>query len=185
MRSGAAAPKKTTYIYFERLTFLKVVAEHAPTSTNIENEDSGSPSNQEIQNVQQYRPHQKKQRMTEDTVGMQMVDVLKSSISAREEREKNDDSDKLFLLSLVDGFKRIPDTFKASAKIDMIKLIEKYQAQNINRFDYSTNTQWHYDCAGTSSRQGYFTGPPSGASGYNLQSPESELSQSSDYVDTF
>jgi hypothetical protein len=78
-----------------------VVTESGPTASNIER--ATKPEAAEISETwssQAYRPHQKK-KPTDDVIGMEMVNVLKSSIQSREE-SKHHDSDKLFLLSLLD-----------------------------------------------------------------------------------
>jgi hypothetical protein len=126
VRSGAAAPKKSTYIYFDQLHFLKVVTESGPLTSNIER--ATEPEAEEVSETQSchdYIPPQKKKR-NDDVIGMEMVNVLKSSIKSREESERHD-ADKLFLLSLLDDFKAIPQYSKNRAKIEMLNLVEKYQ----------------------------------------------------------
>jgi hypothetical protein len=85
-----------------------VVTESGPTASNIER--ATEPEAAEISETlssQAYRSPQKK-KYTDDVIGMEIVNVLKSSIKSREESERHD-SDKLFLLSLLDDFKKIPD----------------------------------------------------------------------------
>lgn len=126
VRSGGAAPKRNTYIYFDQLQFLKVLTECGPTASNIERDiEPKAAEISETQSSQAYRPPQKKKR-TDDAVGMEMVNVLKANIQSREESERHD-SDKLFLLSLLDDFKKIPHCSKSGAKIEMINLVQKYQ----------------------------------------------------------
>jgi hypothetical protein len=105
IRSGAAAPKRNSYIHFQQLHFLKGAA-----GTSSET----------------HRPPQNKKR-AEDCIGLEMVNVLRSTL---QESERHD-SDILFLLSLVDDFKKIPDYSKSSAKIEMIKLIQSYQPKPV------------------------------------------------------
>lgn len=126
VRSGGAAPKRNTYIYFDQLQFLKVVTECGPTACNTERATQPKAAEiSETQSPQAYRPPQKKKR-TDDVVGMEMMNVLKADINSREESEPHD-SDKLFLLSLLDDFKRIPHYSKSRAKIEIINLVQKYQ----------------------------------------------------------
>jgi hypothetical protein len=87
VRSGAAGPKKSTYIYFDHLQFLKVVTESGPTASNIER--ATEPEAAEIsenQSSRTYRPPQKKKKKkrTDFVIGMETVNVLKPSIKSRE-----------------------------------------------------------------------------------------------------
>jgi hypothetical protein len=126
-RSGAAAPKKSTYIYFDQLQFLNVITECGPIASNFERATEPEAAEiSETQSSQGYIPPQKKKR-NDDVISMEMVNALKSSINSREESERHD-SDKFFLLSLLDDFKKIPDYSKNSAKIEMLNVVQKYQA---------------------------------------------------------
>ncbi|XP_021931336.1 uncharacterized protein LOC110835438 [Zootermopsis nevadensis] len=109
IRIGAAAPKKNSYIYFQQLHFLKVVAETSDTPSS-----------------QTYRPPPKK-TSTEDYVGLEMVIHTATGYKPICIESEHHDSDKLFLLSLLDDFKKIPDYSKSTAKIELIKLIQSYR----------------------------------------------------------
>jgi hypothetical protein len=130
IRSGAAAPKRNSYIYFQQLHFLKGTAESSPTTSNIDRPtEQEAAETSDTPTSETYRPPQKKKR-AEDYIGLEMVNVLKSRLQSIEESERHD-SDILFLLSLVDDFKKIPDYSKSSAKIEMIKLIQSYQLKPV------------------------------------------------------
>ena len=48
-----------------------------------------------------------KRKRSDDVIGMEMVNILKSSIKSREESKRHD-ADKLFLLALLDDFRAVP-----------------------------------------------------------------------------
>jgi hypothetical protein len=71
-----------------------------------------------------------KEKCSEDCIGLEMVNILKSSLQSGEDSECYD-SDKLFLLSLVDDFKNMSDYSKSRVKIEMVKFIQSYQPQPV------------------------------------------------------
>lgn len=85
---------------------------HALSETNA---NSGS--------TQSERPVSKKKKTTDDD---NLVKVLRESIVMREERErqKESDSDRLILLSLLNDFKNIPRHRKLSTKMELIVVIK-------------------------------------------------------------
>jgi hypothetical protein len=130
IRRRAAAPKNYLYIYFHQLRFHKVAAESIQSASNIEHPtEPEAAENLDTQSSQTYRPRQKETH-TEDYIGLEIVNILKSSLQSGKESERHD-SDKLFLLSLVDDFKKMPDYSKGGAKIEMINLIHSYQPQPV------------------------------------------------------
>lgn len=72
------------------------------------------------------RPVSKKKKTSDDD---NLVQVLRESIVMREERERQQesDSDRLFILSLLDDFKYIPRHRKLSTKIELIEVIKRAQ----------------------------------------------------------
>lgn len=90
------------------------------TRTAETNASSGS--------TQGERPVSKKKKTSDDD---NLVQVLRESIVMREERERQQesDSDRLFILSLLDDFKNIPRHRKLSTKMELIEVIKRAQMQ--------------------------------------------------------
>ncbi|XP_049771163.1 uncharacterized protein LOC126136425 [Schistocerca cancellata] len=67
----------------------------------------------------------KKQKSNDD----RLIDVLQQSIPLREERERNQesDSDGLFLLSLLEDMKEIPEQRKLTTKLEITDVIKRAQ----------------------------------------------------------
>lgn len=88
------------------------------TSTAEANANSGR--------TQGERPVYKKKKSSDDE---NLVQVLRESIAMREERERQQesDSDRLFMLSLLDDFKNIPRYRKLSTKMELIEVIKRAQ----------------------------------------------------------
>ncbi|KAG8246585.1 hypothetical protein J6590_081413 [Homalodisca vitripennis] len=70
-----------------------------------------------------------KKRKSVDKVGKQLINVLKNSSEERKKFEKEvlEDEDKLFMMSLVNDFKNIPQEMKLSAKRQILTVIEQHQ----------------------------------------------------------
>ena len=65
--------------------------------------------------------------------------VLKSSVQAREEREKNqeNDDDRMFLLSLLNPMKKVPENMKLEVRSQIIQIIAKASYPTSNNPDIS------------------------------------------------
>lgn len=121
-----------TYIYFDQLQFLRATVVNNETQNSMgeirtveTNTDSGT--------IQGERPVSKKKKTDDDT----LVQVLKESIAIREEREKRpeSDSDRLFMLSLLEDFKNIPKHRKLSTKMELIDVIKRAQMPSMETHD--------------------------------------------------
>ncbi|CAG5023386.1 unnamed protein product [Parnassius apollo] len=76
--------------------------------------------------IQGKRPVSKNKKTCDDE---NLVQVLKESIAIREERERKQesDSDRLFMLSLLEDFKNIPKHRKLSTRMELIDVIKRAQ----------------------------------------------------------
>lgn len=77
----------------------------------------------------------KRKKNNEDHIGAQLVGVLSKNL---EKKNLDDDNDRLFFLSLVKDFKKIPDHLRMQTKLDILRVIN--DAQQFS--DYYANTQW-------------------------------------------
>lgn len=93
------------------------------TSTN---ETDIVKSNNENDNAKIRSPVTKKKKKSDDN---NSIEVLKQSISTEEDRNRNQecDSDKLFLVSLLNDLKMIPEHRRLSTKIELMNLIKRDQ----------------------------------------------------------
>jgi hypothetical protein len=88
----------------------------------------------------------KKRKQTEDDESANLVDILKQSIAMREEREskQDSDSDRLFMLSLLEDFKKIPKHRRLGTKMEIINVIKRAQTcpiDTINSASHWTNNE--------------------------------------------
>ena len=80
----------------------------------------------------------RKKSNNEDVIGQQLVSVLNKNLEYKKEMEN--DEDKLFLLSLLREFKKIPESNKLEARCEIIRAIRNAQQPS---FHYSyPNTQF-------------------------------------------
>lgn len=128
------------------------------TRTAETNANSGS--------IQGERPVSKKKKTSDDD---NLVQVLRESIVMREERERQQesDSDRLFMLSLLNDFKNIPRHRKLSTKMKLIEVMKRAQMETHDS-EFSPFRQRYVDYEpGTSTGQRYSTeyGPETTSSG--------------------
>lgn len=150
-KSGAAAKRKSPYVY-QNLMFLKDTVEPNTTESNVnDTENIVLPT---PESVSQGQPRSKKKKEDNNLEKEDLVSVLKESINSRTQRESFlEDEDRLFMLSLVKDFKKIPESAKLTTKMEIINLI--HRAQN-TRYDPS-----HYEPMTTMTRHNQPTYPRS------------------------
>lgn len=158
-KSGAAASRKSPYTYFLQLQFLKDSCELNKTQGNMDEpaDDNESEDNSARRRVRSRSPITKKKIQTEEEERGNLVNILKQSVTMREERERiqESDSDRLFLLALLPDLKKIPEYRKLSTKMELINIINKNQ-ENPIQTNYaripSSNEQYFH---GYTSRSNY------------------------------
>ncbi|KAL4111820.1 hypothetical protein QTP88_015705 [Uroleucon formosanum] len=135
-KSGAAASRKISYIYFPQLQFLKETVQKNQTQASID--ETEVVSNDEGGNVQIRSLIAKNKKKSDDD---SLIEVLKESISLRENRERKQecDSDRLFMLSLLDDFRKIPEDRRLPTKMELLDVIKRAQPLRleINNQSYS------------------------------------------------
>ncbi|CAG5005812.1 unnamed protein product [Parnassius apollo] len=96
--------------------------------------------------IQDKRPVSKKKKTCDDE---NLVQVLKESIAIREERERKQesDSDRLFMLSLLEDFKNIPKHRKLSTRMELIDVIKRAQMPFMETYnsEFGVFRQGHVD----------------------------------------
>nr|CAI5830477.1 unnamed protein product [Callosobruchus analis] len=145
------------------------------SSTTVESEDAHSSELQEKDPLDfEYRPYHraKKKKIKVEVEEPVVAETVSVADTNSREPQEDSESDKLFLLSLLDGFRRIPDAYKSAAKIDMIKLIEKYQ----NTVFYAQEADDDLTGAGVGSTSDpdFYARPPSAFSDHSNDSIRSE-----------
>lgn len=145
------------------------------TRTAETNANSGS--------TQGERSVSKKKKRSDDD---NLVQVLRESIVMREERERQQesDSDRLFMLSLLNDFKNIPRHRKLSTKMELIEVIKRAQIETHDS-EFSPFHQRYVDYEpGTSAARSYrpqtsFSGQyRSGYSTHSNYGPEASNTES-------
>lgn len=83
-------------------------------------------SNDEGGDVQIRPPVAKKKKKSDDD---SLIEVLKESISLRKNREmkQESDADRLFMLSLLEDFRKIPEDRRLSTKMELLDVIKRAQ----------------------------------------------------------
>lgn len=221
----SAAARKSPYIYFNQLLFLKPTVEQNSTESNLNDADDNV-DNPIPESISQATSRSKKKKVESNIEREDLVSILKESINSRNERESRyeNDSDRMFLLSLLHDFKTIPESAKMSTKVEIINLIQRAQCGRYDSghveprtsytqpgYSRTSYTQPSYSRTSYPSyhqeyNQGYVTqpagsqrpsvsrpvdSPPFHSSTDDVQSPESNYSQSSHYseyseiLDTF
>jgi len=150
--SAATSSKKTSYVYYDQLAFLEKVKGSKSTTSNFSSKDSSTDSSSgAIENVPQDEHDGSSSEQRDENCGKAkkkklnkvhsdsqedaaIIEVLKHSIKNREEREKNleDDDDRLFLLSLLNPLKKVPEARKLQVRAELMQVV-------ISNSSHSTN----------------------------------------------
>lgn len=102
-RIGSAAKRKSPYVYYNLLLFLK-----DSTSTNETELDSANDASQSHdESFETQKPKRTKKSQNEDFVGEQLTTNFNENSECR--NETDNDYDKLFFLSLLGEFKKYPN----------------------------------------------------------------------------
>ncbi|RVE50121.1 hypothetical protein evm_005327 [Chilo suppressalis] len=96
--------------------------------TTIRNDDN--PSSNTV-----LATKKRKKNSDDNNIGAQLAGVISKNL---ERKNLDDDDDRLFFLSLVKEFKKIPDHMRMQTKLDILRLIN--DAQQFS--DYYANTSW-------------------------------------------
>ncbi|KAL4718840.1 hypothetical protein ACJJTC_014070 [Scirpophaga incertulas] len=123
-KSGSEAKTKRKYVYFDRLQFLSELYEIKPDSKGKNNQtgDAATASTS------------KSKTKNSSTNDNDETNTLLKILAERLQNKRNssedvsEDGDRYFLLSLLNDFKRIPESRKMDAKYDIIGIIRKYAA---------------------------------------------------------
>lgn len=120
--------RKSLYMWFNQLEFLRDLLTpkiknqlevdmnvvHANVDTDDESDDGIDSTSKKMIGTESY----KKQDVISESKYIQKNNLIETDI-------KEMDSDKLFLLSLLDDFKRIPEKDKMQAKCEILNIINK------------------------------------------------------------
>lgn len=99
------------------------------TEIKVENEVEEA-QNIAIHSSDSSRAPKNNKRNKNDDVGREVIGILNRSL---EKKNDEDDEDRLFFLSLVKEFKKIPEHVRMQAKMDILKVIQDAQyADNPN-----------------------------------------------------
>ncbi|XP_050358745.1 uncharacterized protein LOC126779039 [Nymphalis io] len=167
-KSGSAAKKKVPYVFYDNLLFIKdTVTVNRTDGNGTGNDDENTSIQTEINvpSMSSLPPKRRKKNNDDNEVGAQLVGVLSKNL---ERKNMDDDDDRLFFLSLVKEFKKIPEHRQMQTKLDILKVIKDAQ----QFFDYS-NASWSFSRANNTYR-GYQTAH------YSRNNPHTELMQSLD-----
>jgi len=126
-KSGSEISRKNPYVYYNQLSFLKPIIQNKPTEKNLipdvdESGDDGPSSSKVLNN----EPSSKKKKVTStNSIENKIINALHKSVEFREEQTNKyeEDTDRLFLLSLLKPLKQIPEPLRFSVKIDLMKVI--------------------------------------------------------------
>lgn len=159
--SGTAFKRKSHYMWFNQLEFLKdlstpKVVKKLEVNTNIVDTNVSDTNTEDTDNESEddnVSPSKKTiglQSNTKEEIGPELPYIQNNLI---ESDTKEMDSDKLFLLSLLDDFKRIPEKHKMHAKCEILNILNKTIQRNVSHSltqaaDHNyLNTNWRNYCS--------------------------------------
>ncbi|XP_050424250.1 uncharacterized protein LOC126835602 [Adelges cooleyi] len=128
LKSGSGSKPWTTYMYYNQLSFLSTCVRNKQTTSNLndndaeptiknEDNDSMNDSGEEHsykETITRSRSSKKQKTQPKDTEGQLFLPLQKSV---------EEDPDRLFLLSLIDDFKQVPEDKKLDVKLSIMRII--------------------------------------------------------------
>lgn len=135
VKSGSASSRKTPYTFYSQLSFLQRVVKPKNRADNMEEISvdetahgaEEGPSTSTVHSSEGRRSKRKRSE-NENTSSdvQQFVTILRDGIRSREEREMSleKDDDRLFLLSLVSGMKKVPEELRYSVRMQIMQVID-------------------------------------------------------------
>lgn len=160
VKSGAGASRKSEYVYFKQLLFLQNASPNANTEDSIAEKDdcpNDEPQGPYTGYLKATENARKKRKVCNDDTD-EVVKLLRKSVDARMERDAvlEGDEDRMFLLSLLSSFKRVPVHKKPMLKITLISDIEAAASPDpLSEPGIFPSTSQTYQ-----ERRGYHTQPP-------------------------
>jgi len=150
MKSGSGSKSWKTYVYYNQLSFLSTCvgnkqtisnfndndaeqyADAEPTTDNEDNDninDSGEEHAYE-DTITQSRPSKKIKTQNKDSESQLFLSIQKSLENRNEMTKSMDDPDRLFLLSLINDLKQVPEENKMEVKLSIMQTISN--AKNLD-----------------------------------------------------
>lgn len=144
---SGGAKKKCPYVFYDNLLFLKDTVSVNSTSSNI---TSNTEINNEDEIVEHTTAHpsdsswvvpKRNKKNKNDDIGRELIGILNKNL---ETKNVGDDEDRLFFMSLVKDFKKIPEHLHMQTKLDVLKVIQDAQRQNYpNTRDWNIQNNLH------------------------------------------
>jgi len=135
-KSGSAAKKKCPYFFYDNLLFLKDTVSVNLTTSNI-TFNAKAYNGDEIEKPKHIAVHSSDsswapKKSKNNYVGKELLGILSKNL---ETKNVEDDEDRLFFLSVVKDFKKIPEHLRMQIKLAVLKIIHDAQISNYSGFD--------------------------------------------------
>lgn len=215
-KSGSSASHKTPYIYFKQLLFLKNTIGNLNPERSITEEEKSTTDQEPLGPYSRENIVGRKKKKPSDDGTRELLETLNKCIDTRKNNADilERDEDRMFLLSLLSSFRKIPEHKKPAAKIQLITMIDSFGTntpnnvypnsvwRNYNEFEFERG--YFTPEAGSSTarsqtarlrseaptQQNYYTLPtsvpaPQERSESQVSTATSSASQDSDYLDLF
>ena len=131
---GPGATKRRKYIFFDALSFLKPLHEKQCRQSSISDDTlqdqstADEPTDPTSQPSTSFSRRNKARKQVHEEELMEKLSLRFADRISKEDglNVEQADSDKLFLLSLYDGFKSIDNNQKINAQIELLNVIQRY-----------------------------------------------------------
>lgn len=137
VENGAEIPRRSFYIYFQKLLFFKKTSQNNPNQGSIDetkvvnNDDVGG-------DVQSHSPVTEKKNLKNDS----LVEEQNKSITLKENRKMKEipDAENFFMLTLMNSFREIPEYYRFSelGRMGLIKRAEELALEMNNPSYFKT-----------------------------------------------
>ncbi|XP_077297462.1 uncharacterized protein LOC143919142 isoform X2 [Arctopsyche grandis] len=143
-KRGAAATRKSPYVFFNQLQFLAETVINNRRQVILANSEAEENENDDPVEELSPPPQKRMKKIPKDKTHNELKRVLKKSVNIKEEFEPIQyvDSHKMFLFSLIDDFKKIPENRLLNTKMEIINAIQRARSFPIEA-EYSADHRNH------------------------------------------
>lgn len=127
-KSGSSASHKTPYIYFKQLLFLKNTVGNLNPESSITEKEKSTTDQEPLGPYSRENIVGRKKKKPSDDGTRELLKTLNKCIDTRKNNADilERDEDRMFLLSLLSSFRKIPEHKKPAAKIQLITMIDSF-----------------------------------------------------------
>ncbi|KAF0743671.1 BESS domain-containing protein, partial [Aphis craccivora] len=166
MKSGSGSKSWKTYVYYNQLSFLSTCVgnkqtisnfndddaeQYADAESNTDNEDNDNMNDSGEEHayedtITQSRQSKKTKTQNKDSESQLLLSIQKSLENRNEMTKSMDDPDRLFLLSLINDLKQVPEENKMEVQLSIMQTISNAKKSRQQNTHFSDGSYFDTQC---------------------------------------